>query len=195
MPQIYTATINPAAKRLLEQSDAHRATVASRFSNLRQFPPSRNAGRYDGLWIQGFPMHKLTTSIALTAFVLVAVSLVAAQTDTSSPPDLQLDELYSQRDDALQELVRIEKAKYEQGIGSHLAVNSAERMLLEAKLESVRVQQERIAILKSLLQLAERREQMTANDVKTAIADPPKLIEAKVDRLNAQIALQREERK
>lgn len=140
-------------------------------------------------------MHKLTTSIALTAFVLVAVSLVAAQTDTSSPPDLQLDELYSQRDDALQELVRIEKAKYEQGIGSHLAVNSAERMLLEAKLESVRVQQERIAILKSLLQLAERREQITANDVKTAIADPPKLIEAKVDRLNAQIALQREERK
>ena len=68
-------------------------------------------------------------------------------------------------------------------------------MLLEAKLESVRVQQERIAILKSLLQLAERREQITANDVKTAIADPPKLIEAKVDRLNAQIALQREERK
>ena len=144
---------------------------------------------------QGFPMYKLTASIALTTFVVVAASLVAAQTDTSSQPDLQLHELYNQRDDALQELVRVEKAKFDQGIGSLLALNSAEKTLLEAKLESVRAPQERIDILKSLLHLAEKREQMTANDVKTANAAPQKLIEAKVDRLNAQIALQRDQQK
>lgn len=139
-------------------------------------------------------MYKLLYLIVLLAFVVVSTSFsfVAAQTDTSSPSESQLRELYKQRNDALQELVRIEKSKFDQGFGSLSALNSAEKTLLQAKLESVRTSQERIDILKSLLQLAKWREGMTTKDVESANEDPQKLIEAKVDRLNAQIALERE---
>lgn len=138
------------------------------------------------------PTFKLPFTVFIVA--LVAASFAVAQPETEGRAD-SLVQLFKEREDTLKKLVDFARIKYDQGVGSLQSLNAAEKQLLDARLESATNPRERIEILESQLRLAINREEVIAKKVKVAAAAPTDLMEAKVDRLNAQIALQRERQK
>lgn len=138
------------------------------------------------------PTFKLPFAVVVVALVVASFALAQQETEGRADPLVQL---FKEREDTLQKLVDIAKAQYDQGSCSLQSLNAAERKLLDARLESATNPRERIEILESQLRLATNREEAIAIRVKVADAAPNELMEAKVERLNVQIALQRERQK
>lgn len=131
------------------------------------------------------------TTVVLLSLILVGASFGGAQPEADKPEDAIRD-LMNEREQVLQKLVDVAKAQYEQGNASLDSVISAERELLDAKLDSATTRGERIAIRESQLKLAQLRERKVAKLVEFADGSPRDLMTAKANRLTAQIQLLRE---
>lgn len=134
-----------------------------------------------------------------TATILVAVALIATsfsfaqqQRKSDGVDGRSLSALIEEREQTLQKLVEITRVRYERGNASLDSLVAAERLLLDARLDSATTVRERIAIMESQLQLATHRENMVAKRVENAELSPSDLMTAKASRLTAQIALLRE---
>lgn len=131
------------------------------------------------------------TILFASASVLVAFSLGA----TPQPADRNqaaILELMNERKQLLERMVEVVRWKFEQGECVIDEVIVAERELLDARLELAATQTQRIAILESQLELARNLETQVARSVDHGHLDPPSLLRAKADRLQAEIELLRE---
>ncbi len=101
--------------------------------------------------------------------------------------------LLTERETVLKEIVDYTKTKYMQGVASLEEVTKAELELLSSQLETAKTVEDRLKLLELQVQNAEKQEREIEDLVKSGVRSTQDLRRAKVNRLNAKIALSREQ--
>jgi hypothetical protein len=140
---------------------------------------------------------RLVRWAALVCLVLLAVSVVIPRSSAEDPAPLKgkgraLEDLQKERLATLRELAKMATDAYQKGgTGSYLEVQRVIRQLLEAELEQCGSEKERVAILEKFVAAAKDLEKHAAALHKAGVTSPRTVLEAKADRLQVEIALER----
>jgi multidrug resistance efflux pump len=130
---------------------------------------------------------------ASAAFWFVPVPRLSAE--ESAAPGAKgraLEELQKERLATLREFAKLATDAYQKGgTGSYLEVRRATRMLLEAELEGCGTEKQRIAVLEKVVAQAKDLEKHAAALYKAGVIPMRTVLEAKADRLQVEIALER----
>ncbi len=111
----------------------------------------------------------------------------------SEPPadSPKIQALLKERLAILKEQVAVLQKRFEQGVVTAEVLLRARRRACQAELELCATDRERVEVLQRLLALAKETEARTAQLVKTGAASQSILLEARADRLEVEIALER----
>ena len=111
------------------------------------------------------------------------------------PKDTKLKELLKERHATLKDLAR-QMAKAYQGGGVPIdRLHETERAVLVAEFDLCDTERDRAAVLEKIVALSEKQEEGTAEAVKSGAAPASASLRAKVNRLEAEIALERSKSK
>src|SRR5207244_3439251 len=107
----------------------------------------------------------------------------------------RLDELLQERLGTLKELVRLTEQTYRKGITSFPELQRAKTMLLKAELEACKSAEARIEVLEQSVTMARESEKFAQRLLQAGQEARAGVMAAKVDRLETEIALEREKAK
>jgi hypothetical protein len=128
--------------------------------------------------------------VLLAIGVATSFAVAQQQRDSGEKP---LTKFLQEREELLRTIVESTKNAYEQGSTSWESLVAAENALLDAQLDSATTTQERIAIREIQLRRAAEQEIKVRQLVEAGEVVPMELLASKVNRLDAQIALLREQ--
>lgn len=126
---------------------------------------------------------------ALTLTVLSAGLLLAAG-NPEVDANQKVRELYKEHITALQQVVDLLNAEYKNERRSYEQVFQGRLLLLNAKLNAAETGQERVKFYESIVELMKEREAFLAKALKLETVDELQVLNAKADRIKAQIALE-----
>jgi hypothetical protein len=144
--------------------------------------------------------HRLT-GIALALLILVIAggrtgwSVNAPPASAAEPKGEKVTALLRERLATLKEVAAEAVALYEKGSASIDQVHEADEAVLQAELDLADSPKARIAIREKLVAVAKKHEEHVSHLVKTGAGQPYMVLKAKVHRLEAEIALEREKEK
>jgi multidrug resistance efflux pump len=140
---------------------------------------------------------RLVRMAVLPLLVLLAVfagtpRLQAEEPTVPKAKGRELEELQKERLATLRQFAKLATEGYlKGGTVSYLEVQRANRMLLEAELEQCGSEKERIAVLEKFVAQAKDQEKHAAALNKAGVTPARTVLEAKADRLQVEIALER----
>ena len=137
----------------------------------------------------------LILSVAVTNGVPMTAAVAQGDKPAKQQKDNKLDELLKERLETLKEILKQTTHDYHTGKASFERVHHATRALLNAKLEMCTSGKERIAVLEEILTLAKQHEQSAQTRFKAGQAPATDALLARVVRLEAEIAIEREKSK
>jgi hypothetical protein len=111
------------------------------------------------------------------------------------PQDARVTTLLRERLATLQEIATQAVSAYKNGSASIVGVHEANEAVFRAELDLADSQKLRIAILEKLVAETKRHEEHVAHLAKTGTDQPFMVLKAKVHRLEAEVALEREKEK
>ena len=109
------------------------------------------------------------------------------------PSDGHTTELLKARAEAATNAEELAQARYQQGLGGYEDLLTWSRRVTEAKLELATTREERVALLRELVQRSARAEAMAADRQKLGTGSPLEVQAARFERLTAEIRLSRAE--
>ncbi len=130
------------------------------------------------------------TICTLSTLLLLASYAIGRQNSLQNQNDV--NSLLTERETVLKEILDHARTMYRQGQASLEATTKAEQDLLNAQLETARSPDDRISLLELQVGVAEKQELEIEELVKSGVRSTQELRLARVNRLNAQIALSRE---
>lgn len=139
-------------------------------------------------------MHSILVSLTFVAIAL-SVATVAPDWKLNSLQEQSVDALVQQRLEILIARAAALRGRLGQGGNAPEDLYNAEKQLLNARLELAIQEDRRIAILESLVDLANRREERVGVAAKAGVKRETDLMAAEIERLDAEIALARVRRK
>jgi hypothetical protein len=141
---------------------------------------------------------------------LVAVGSASAQTPSAKPtkpkpvivavrPKAQaakaptLAQLQTERRQLLEELYQLAVDRQRQGVGTFLEVAAARLTLIEADLEMTTDRAKRIALREEVVRIRREQEAAARADSQSGVSNPSERMKATIARLDAEIALKKEQ--
>jgi hypothetical protein len=134
----------------------------------------------------------LALSLPLLASGINSWSTNLPRASAAAPPDTRMTTLLRERLATLQEIAAQATGAFERGSASVMEVHAANEAVLRAELDLADSQKARIAIHEKLVMEAKKHEEHVA---RIAMDQSFMLLRAKVHRLEAEIALEREKAK
>lgn len=131
-------------------------------------------------------------NLVIFGFAFVATAAVVVGQEREPEGAIQLPQLLQQREFILTRIVDVTRKSFEQGETTLEALQSAESKLLDAQLDAATTREQRIRLRQKQVANAREREKAIAQMVENALLSPTDLMSARVNRLNAEIALLRE---
>ena len=125
--------------------------------------------------------------------VIGGVGAVEVLRAAPPPTDAHTAELLKARAEAATKAEALAQALYQQGLGGYEDVLTWSRRVTEAKLELATTRDERVALLKELVQRTGRAEAIAADRQKLGTGNPLEVQAARFERLTAEIRLARAE--
>lgn len=132
--------------------------------------------------------------VAMLSGTVVMTSLAFAQQARETSND-SIQTPIKEREQTLQKLVSITRTGFDQGAASPDSLVVAEREVLDARLDSAKTHEARIALRESHLRPVTQHEKQVAKLAENDFVSPKDLIAARVRRLRTQIELLREKQK
>jgi outer membrane protein TolC len=149
-----------------------------------------------------FPMlaSKLTQALqicSLTAIFLGFFGLCSASAVqvTAGEKDSKVKALLKEKLSALQELASQTRKGYQSGRITLTLALEVQKALLHAELELCQTPKERIAVVEKMVAAAKEYENLVAAKLKLGLASVTEALQARINRLETEIALEREKAK
>jgi hypothetical protein len=139
-------------------------------------------------------MHSISVSLAFVAIAL-SVATIAPDRDSNSSQEQPVDALVQHRLEILIARAAAFRERLGQPGDTYEDLYNAEKQLLNARLDLAIREDRQIAILESIVDLAKHREERIVAIVKLGVRPETDFMAAKIERLDAEIALARSRRK
>lgn len=125
------------------------------------------------------------------AATIVPTPLAAAEPDKPASGNDKIEQMQKERVEALREAAKQISLRFESGTIDIDQLRLATRELLDAELDLCKTNKERVAALEKYVAVAKKHEAIASNFVKTGQAPSTVGLNAKADRLKAEILLER----